>query len=458
MTRDTLGVIYIALSVALFLYAIRDDRSALFAYAVAIALNIFPVVSLGYLGMTEMRFMRVPIAYFPITAAVLATFWRGGIGPGHPRLRRLFILCAVFLVYLPIQTFVLSDARDWRSFVPYYTMWVVNIGVVFPLTRIAARMGREEMLRACRVMIGVVWAGTVAGLVRHAAGLYVGANFMPLMNPNGTVIVVVMTWPLLLMCRDMRRIPKWLFYAALVSLPLCSLLITSRMGFFGTWAALGAYYWFRKRRVGLAHVVRYVGALALLGVVGWAILASPAGRPLRVRVLQSWASIGMLSDLEYLDHSVADYRRANLFYMSTEVVRENLLWGTGVGLENYVDELDRLFLFNTDRAKPHCFYLSGLAELGIFGFAMCLLILYGIWRGLAPARPEREQGSDATLVSACFRSVFVAVIVMFVINEYVGYSVIWAFFGMGLGMCIDARRSLDDEQYPSSEDGVRALS
>jgi len=435
-----LGICYALASVVLFLYGICSRRNALRSYGFAIALNVVPLVPFGWIGSEVSRLGRIPIAYMPMIAAMMSALFVSRLRV----LREDTHLLGAYLIlisYLLVQS--LSQITHYDSFLQYYQGWVINIYSMLAVSWIAARIPRQvtaTMLRNCIILLaGCAWIGILKNLV----GLTEDANFMPMQNRNATVILIVLAAPLTLMIRDLNRMGTFGCAAALLTFSVSVLLMRSRVGLFSFVFAVAAYFCMRfaadvfgRHRTKL-RVTYLVPLLAVGSLLFIALLASPLGEGMIARAADTPRSVRILLGTESLSRGEADYGRVDLLRAGIYVVKKNFVWGTGVGLENYLEELREFD--PSHEARPHNFYVSCLGEFGVIGFSVLLVLLFLIFRRLGSSSNEKGVSPELPLISCAFRSIVVTLLFASTMNEYLSLPLLWAVFGLGLGMTAENR-------------------
>src|SRR5690554_8020997 len=102
----TLQLYYLAISGALFAYALRTPRHAVRAFPTALALNVFPLALLPYLSMDVARLGGLPLVYLPVTAIGLALVARNGMRLPR-RHAALYLVACIYLIYTFSNTVIL---------------------------------------------------------------------------------------------------------------------------------------------------------------------------------------------------------------------------------------------------------------------------------------------------------------------------------------------------------------
>jgi O-antigen ligase len=258
--------------------------------------------------------------------------------------------------------------------------------------------------------------GSGIGLFRYFSGINGNANFMPVVNRNGTVVFIVMIIPLLFYIYSNRIISqkKFILYLSIIFATL--LFIFSRSGIIGFIGGIILYY----MKFSLKNIVKIILIMTLF--VG--IFASGIADKALKRLERTTITVEMLSKNEKFNSSMGDYTRVMLLFSAIKIIEHNFLFGTGCGLENYRKAFHKDVLDYHHDSKAHNFYLSFFAELGFIGFTILITLLTLIYKKLASlSSPYRA-----------FRVSFLILAIMMATNEYILLPEIWFYFGMLAGI------------------------
>ena len=403
---------YLCASAILGLFALYSPRRALLAFVGAIGLNIFPLAVVSYMNMDIARIGAMPLVYLPATAVGLALILRNGL---HfpKRYSTLYVLIGVFLVYTMCNTLLL---RGWSApNLAYWLAWPLNLLVFIATARWVAGMDPAFLNRLLHHLVILLVAASLVGLGRYATGFEPDANFIPLMNRNGTVVLIALLFPLVLHVHQAQnKSMLWLIFCG-GTIALCVAMTFSRSGLIGLLFGLILYY----GRFTLMGMVKF--SLAGLAVV--LFLASGVTERTTERLLLTGRTISALASGEEIDRSVGDRNRALLVQGAIDTAKQHIWLGTGLGMENYRAGLQRSTPLPLN-SKSHNFYLSYLAELGVFGFVLLLAILHRIYTYLPPLNSRWRA----------FRVCFLVTAIMMTMNEYILLPELWLFFGLLTGI------------------------
>lgn len=407
-----LQIYYMAVSTALLLYALHRPSSALRAFLLGISVNVFPLALLPYMDMDIARLGGLPLVYLPGTAVGLALALRNG--PHLPRrYLSLYVLMCLYLVYTICNTVLLRGISI--SNLVYWLAWPLNFLLLIGMAATAARMS-ERLLK--RVIEGAVWvlvAACAVGIARLALGIGSDANFIPLMNRNGTVVLVALLFPLIFHVHSNHGKSRFWLLSCVGIVALCVALTYSRSGLVGLLAGMILYYW-RFSLVGLLKVSAVLLAIALF-------LQSGIAQRSTERLAMTGQTISAMLDGREVDRSVGDHNRVVLVNSAVAAAKKHFWFGTGLGMQNYREGLRRAGVASVT-SKSHNFYLSYFTELGLVGFALLLSILKCI-HSLLPSMGSHQRA---------FRVSFLVTGLMMTMNEYILLPELWLFMGLLMGI------------------------
>lgn len=407
-----LQLYYLGVSASLFLYALYTPRCALRAFLLGIAMNVFPLALLPYMDMDLARLGGLPLVYLPSTAVGLALILRNGLRLPRRHLA-LYTLICIYLVYTFCNTVLLRDIS--MANLVYWLAWPLNFMMFIAMAATAARMPADFLNRILEGCVLLLVAACAVGLLRYGAGIDPDANFMPLMNRNGTVVLIALLFPLVFHVHVVQGKSRlWLFVCAGI-IAVCVTLTFSRSGLVGLLAGIILYYW----RFSLMGLLKFSAAVLVIAL----FLSSGVAERSTERLMMTSRTIGAMLEGREVDRSVGDHNRVVLVNSAIANAKEHFWFGTGLGMDNYREGLRHA---NTApvTSKAHNFYLSYFAELGLVGFALLLAILQRIYASLAPLGSRHRA----------FRVVFLVTALMMTMNEYILLPELWLVMGLLAGI------------------------
>src|SRR5690606_7344022 len=149
----------------------------------------------------------------------------------------------------------------------YWFAWPLNLAIFFSAASFFSRVSPDMAARVIYVTVYILVAGCVVGLLRYASGIAEDANFMPVMNRNGTVVLIAMAFPLLLYLHTERYISRKVLILSITCVGLALLLTFSRSGLIGVMCGMFIYY-MRKSLRGLLKTATAVAVVLLLALTG----------------------------------------------------------------------------------------------------------------------------------------------------------------------------------------------
>ncbi len=396
----------------LFFYALHRPQNAVRAFVLAMGTNVFPLFALPYMDMDIARLGGLPLVYLPGTAVGLALALRNGVRLPRRHLS-LYVLMGIYLIYTLCNTVLMRGVSATNLM--YWLAWPLNFVLLIAMAATVARFSETFMNRVLEACVMVLVAACGVGLLRYATGIGSDANFIPLMNRNGTVFLVALLFPLVFHVHAARGKSR-LWLATCVSvIALCVVLTFSRSGLLGLMAGTILYYW-RFSLMGLLKLSVAVVVIALF-------LQSGVAERSTERLLMAGQTLSAMMEGREVDNTVGDHNRVVLVNSALATAKEHFWFGTGLGMENYREGLRRAGL-GTVTSKSHNFYLSYFTELGVCGFLLLLAVLQRIFASL----PSLGSSQRA------FRVSFLVTALMMTMNEYVLLPELWLLTGLMMGM------------------------
>ncbi|NLC37361.1 MAG: O-antigen ligase family protein [Alcaligenaceae bacterium] len=279
----------------------------------------------------------------------------------------------------------------------------------------AARMPERFLNRILEGCVLVLTAACAVGLLRFAAGLEPDANFIPLMNRNGTVVLIVLLFPLVFHVHATQGKSRLWLMVCVSLITLCVTLTFSRSGLLGLLAGVILYYW----RFSLMGLLKFSAAILVVAL----FLTSGVAERSTERLMMTGNTLSAMLEGQEVDRSVGDHNRVILVHSAIANAKAHFWFGTGLGMENYRQGLLEAGTPPVT-SKAHNFYFSYFAELGLAGFVLLLGILQRIYSGL-PALGSRFRA---------FRVSFLVTALMMTMNEYILLPELWLLMGLLTGI------------------------
>lgn len=413
-----LQVYFIISSIFLFVYASKSDNNASFSFGYGIAINIFPLVWMPYYSMDMARFFGVPLAYLPILAAGFVLIKRNNFKI-LKEASSLLQLSIIFIVYTFFSSLILRGFT-FKNFA-YWFAWILNFIIFFSSITFFAKRNILLSKKVIKSTTLILIFGCLTGILRYLSGVSIDSNFMPVVNRNGTVVIIVLFTPLLFYLFKIKALNKSKFLISIFILLVCTLLTFSRSGLIGVLLGFLLYY----SRLNIKGLIAFVSVfIVLILIVYTGIFDDYLGR-----LFNTFDTLMALTEGEEFNNSMADYNRIQLLQSALDIIENNFLFGTGLGLENYRKAFHEVSHHFHD-SKSHNFYLSYFAELGLIGFTILILFFRKIYKSLLGLNSEFRA----------FKISFILVAVMMTMNEYILLPELWFFFGMLAGISFKKKR------------------
>lgn len=408
----SLQLYFLAVSGALFLFALHRPSNALRAFLLGISANIFPLALLPYMDMDIARLGGLPLVYLPGTAVGLALVLRNGLHLPR-RYLTLYVLICIYLVYTLCNT-VLFRGISATNLV-YWLAWPLNFLLLIGMAATAARMSDRMLNRILEGAVLILVAACAVGLARLGLGIGSDANFIPLMNRNGTVVLVALLFPLIFHVHDNHDKSRFWLLSCVSIVTLCVAFTYSRSGLVGLLAGMILYYW----RFSLVGLLKF--SAVLLAII--LFLQSGIAQRSTERLIMTGQTISAMLEGREVDRSVGDHNRVVLVNSAVAAAKKHFWFGTGLGMQNYREGLRRAGV-PAVTSKSHNFYLSYFTELGLFGFALLLSILKCVHAALPPMGSHQRA----------FRVIFLVTGLMMTMNEYILLPELWLLMGLLMGI------------------------
>lgn len=268
-----------------------------------------------------------------------------------------------FLFFSLYYVYSLSFVSDARSASVYYALWVTNIFIF----NCAISLNEKGIALITDVYCSFIIISLGLGAVNLI--FLDGAHANPYLawDKNNFSFAVYVAFMLAVLQKKQN-------FAIIIGVG--SILIFSRTILL-MYLVVGAVAYIKKRPslfsvFGLVIVILFVMAgdvlLASLGFLGERL----SGAINLISELRSYISTGSEVSSVQLD----DWRRYYLFIASIDIVQRTFPYGTGMGLENYLEHFDPAFIaFTGKAARAHNFFISYTGEMGLLFLVFLLLFV-----------------------------------------------------------------------------------
>lgn len=414
MTFIIIGILYMVISIFMFRYSIKSDVNNLKSYGYAVLLNALPLALMPYLGEDNSRFMRIPIVYILFISCAIASVYRSKLKVNRMVIKITFIM-VIFLMYT-LTTTLLKNPN--LSFLSYYMMWVLNFFICIFVATISYRIKTEELIEIFKCWCKLIFLSEIIGISRYIFGISIDSNFMVMMNRNGTIFLDMLFTPILfyLVAYNINLKPKYILF--FITKIIFVVMTQSRMGII-TLVLSAIFYIFIKN---MGNIVKLFSNTLIVIITIVIIGMTPISAGIVDRIEVTMNTIDIIVNDKPFYPGMKDYARYQMMKDCVNVIKNNTYFGTGIGLDSYRKELVKVGPIRM--SKPHNFYLSYLAELGIFGFGILAWIFIIIIKSIH----RRDKSFHALWYTIIF-----IILLMFTMNEYISLPILWMMLGLILG-------------------------
>lgn len=400
------------LSICLFIYLLIKPAHKVHGFSYALLINSVPLFLMPQFSGGDVRLFGVPLAYLPIMAAGVPFIISSRIF--KKQLIFLSCLMALFVAYITFTSFLEPSLGT----LPYYFGWIFNFILLLCVANYFSKSPLATFQHFSSVFVKCLCLACLLGIARFVLGISTDANFLPMMNRNGTVVFIILCSPLLYYLRDDSLISNKIFWAYFIIFLSTILLIGSRAGIISFFFA----YFFMHLRLQIKSL-KYLASTVLVGVL---VLSLSASERVSDRMVDGYGSVVSFITNQDFEAGEADYKRFVLIDAAKKIISENFWLGTGVGLTNYRRGFSEVVV-NTERdSKAHNFYLSYFAELGLIGFTIIMAVFLFIYFLISVPDPRFKFG----------KAIFLSIAVIMLMSEYILLPEIWFLFGMLVGVAL----------------------
>ena len=118
---------------------------------------------------------------------------------------------------------------------------------------------------------------------------------------------------------------------------------------------------------------------------------------------------------DFIKPGEIDFRRVNLIKVTLEIIKENFWFGSGAGIENYLNSFKNIenIFFDAAPGKSHLFYVSYFLEYGFFGMSLILsfFIIY--------YRKFKKLYLNSNKLLPPFQNLIILIALLMLTNEYI---------------------------------------
>jgi len=333
-------------------------------FPIFLLLNVLPVFVFNQQNPDNARIYGIPFAYISAIIFGLLTFahivlLRNKLIVDKTE-RSLILALFIFVIYVILQFYIVDSLIDG---VVNILSIIFYIALFLSIVYLSKNMDEIKLRRLINRCNYVLLFGITIGCVKYIIGISEDSNFFVYFNRNATALILLLFFSLYSYYNRYER-----FYLHVIIIYLIFfLLLESRAGIIG-FVIVNSTLFLKFRLKNLLIII----FSSLLFII---VLSSGLGHDISKRLDRMSNSFETLLSHENLDSAQNDYRRVMLVYSGIDIIKDNYLWGTGIGSANYLRFFDEV-KFPTIPGQPHNFYLSYPAQMGIVGFSIFILILY----------------------------------------------------------------------------------
>lgn len=348
----------------------------------------------------------------------------------------LFII--LFLLYGALSCFWVKSLEFWLvslgMFIFYLTSSLV-MGYFFSSSVYYYNKFSKFALRAISIFVVI---GILKAFVDSFHTAYLGDYSSVIDYRSSEIMIILGHLPFALsLCINRKRILNYI----LLSLLIVGVFLTfSRTAMVGVTVTLLIYLFFSiftfkvfSKRV-LAFWLTLAGVLVLVAPVASNTLLGK-----RIDAISNSLPLLFGSNDDFVIGD-GDARRKMILSGPKKIISERPMVGTGLG--NYMVVLRQIEDNKWLHARSHNLYLSYMAELGVIGFFLFIMIPISLLLNMVRRMTISRRDSvffyyKLTLIAQC--SVLFSLFIMFIAQEFVTAPYIWYFFGLCLAQYLILR-------------------
>ena len=318
-------------------------------------------------------------------------------------------------------------------------MWFLyTFCFIFSAYSLGKYLKLEDLLKFLKIFSIALSFICIIGLFKYFILGLPDANPWPLLNRNATIFALVPFIPLVLALKDINLLRKHFFFIFLVLSFLTLSLIFSRTGLIGLMISIIGYICYISRKKFTTFIKIF---LILLIVINLLLVFFPKEiTHLSQRLTVGWHSLPAIFGQEEIEMGIGDWRREVLIKESIRIFKDHWLLGTGIGLENYLFYFDKNI--PTVPARPHCFYISYLAEFGILGFSFIILFLGYLTLIFLKTIKYTKKYSKLNCITKAIFVGHLSILIMLFFNEYITSPFIWFYWALSLALVYLVRKEI----------------
>ncbi len=373
-------------------------------------------------GESSIRLAGLPIGYFPFIIINLMgciKSFASRFTPWKTNLPCINIIKIIFIfsLYAVITGVWAIDKREWFI---YTAMWFLYIFLLLWPT-ISLIDNTQLLFNILKIFVYTVPIIYSLGTIRYFIGD--NPNPFPMLYRNASAYVVLLTVPFVLVFYFItkRKLHLISFFILLINI----FFMKSRTAYVSVLAEIIIIFM-------LFGVNRKMWFLFILLTCVFFSAAAFKNTYIEegFKRFQSISNPFKLLAEEETSARIPDARRVYLTLLSWRIFSDNPFFGVGMGnlVANYPSSSDR-----RATGRPHNFYLTNMAEIGITGSLLFILFLFTILIYFRKAVKIEKDYQIKGLAKAFFTA-HIGIVIALALNDFITLPFVWFFWGMGLSL------------------------
>ena len=287
------------------------------------------------------------------------------------------------------------------STIKYYIMWILNISVVYFILKI------KNVEKFLDFYLLFFTFSSLLGLFLHFGGIFYSSNPFDAFNKNSYIFLIMVAIAIAL-----YKGKKYQLYIILIS----SVFIYSRTLYLMLIFSF-LFYVFSKIKLKTFLQLILISFFIFLAMLNLSennfIFERIEGAFILVESLYEFFQYSDLS----VGKGIGDHQRFYVIISNLDMLTKVFPFGTGMGLDNYLSHIDSkysLYLVGGDFHRAHNYYISYLAEMGLFFFVFTYILYKPLFLN----------------TNIFFKSLYFGMLVGIATNEYVTSPYFWILFAL----------------------------
>jgi O-antigen ligase len=400
------SIIILLLSVIMVIYVLLVQKHGKYVVVFAILINVIPFFYLEHQDMNGTRFLSVPISYIPFLFASLFIIIKNKFLILESD--KIFAFWSiVFIIYITFTSFLNGFMLSTMVYVCSYAL---NFILYLTTKNYYSKMLDSDHI--LKIMVYTLFLVSIVGIFKYIIGITNDTNFMPFLNRNATIIFIITIVPILFYIKEKNLIGKNIYFIINITFIILIIYMYSRSAILALILIFFLYYYKLN--------IKFLFSLIIIFIVFIILIYSGLLDKQLIRFNETLITINMLNS-GVVEH-VGDYKRIVLINAAIDIIKDNLFFGVGVGVDNYINAFSlSVDYYDSDKAvRAHNLYLTRLANFGLIGYIIFMSLMISIYRQLLDYKT--------------FKIAFIAVAFLMIFNEYILLPELWIIFGLYAGI------------------------